>query len=233
LFKREELRDVYLYPHDCLLDLPSNSDIVFKYRILPSNLGKNYLFVMYQIADEIERGLHDIEEPMATILATMMLHIESKNLFKTLALTKENRLNRKTFNDCPVNLYTYKGVDINTFNKRVHMLKDKVECKFIEDYIHETMKLKTYGSCFFPISVNGDHLVLAINIRGCFLLTTGSRLQQQYVPFNEILGWSYSTTRFVLKVKNKETMFFNVIDLKTGYEVCNLLQTLAFLRFNQ
>ena len=214
--------------------------------------------LMYaQTARECALGYHNIEEPIATTLAAVTRILSETGQADALGPQPAELSHESTVDlfhtqqlwDCPLHLIA-RRVEPKRFAKNVEKIRPEIKAASLEAYLHEARKLSTFGAQFYNVERADDNtprklpleLVLAVNYYGIYLLDSKTRQELDSYALLNVLGWSSSSVRIVVKVKliapagsqssttqptGTATFRFNTHSPRMGREICDLLLNYA------
>lgn len=210
----------------------------------------NQRIMMMMSARELVWGFHNVEEDQAASLLAAATIIQAKSAASLIAPLPIPKAESPTdsfivgkFDDAPVNLVATKKTDARRFAKLVE--QKRMELSNNADYLSFLSSMRsvvpTFGAQFYRVQRNDecnlklpDDVVLAINYYGVFVLEVKSRAQLYHYTLLQVLGWSHSPVRVVIKVKLEEkgqsgtaTLKFNTHNPRMGKEICDLLLAYA------
>lgn len=215
-------------------------------------------FLFTQFTKEMSAGWHTyLSETQAMKLAALAKIIQENKSFETIGpLAAPVQASLPTFDlfikpevwQCPEKIYISKSkIDPKKFDKGVEKLATEIPAPMctVDASVDEAKQVQTFGCAFYtvrkvedksiPIKMPED-IVLAINYFGLMLLDGKTRAVIDHYPLLNVLGWSSSPVRVVIKVKlnapvgagiTTVTYRFNTYNPRMGKEICDLFLSYA------
>lgn len=231
---------------------------LFKRRIYPKVLGLEPMtsliqqnVVFHTIQSEIQFGQHCIDEDGALKLSALTKSILEAKIFTPIGPlerppSKEpsDQWGNSILYDVPTHLV--KKIESKKYLTKIEKLQTSMSSSF-DLWLNEAKILPTFGASFYNVTRIDDptipikmphELAIAVNYYGLRLIDRKNNSIVDHYPLLNVLGWSSSPIRFVVKVKlNKPigsgggismvTFRFNTYNPKIGKEICTLLYDYA------
>lgn len=138
---------------------------------------------------------------------------------------------------CPSFLKVDKFPDKVSKKLMESMFSNKSNDTIINGFLGLVKELPLFGAQFFEVTNTADpqfspSLILAINMKGVYLLKADTRVPEYYCALGSLLGWNCTPVLVVLVAKlerktktgvGKLTIRLNITNARVGREVCALL----------
>jgi hypothetical protein len=224
LFSKKEAKSD---DHDDWAANPGVRRFVLKRRIYTKGTGhepagaldkREQALLFHTVQTEVALGLHAVDEEPALRLAAIARTISDSGVLKPLGPlpriepaqaepTDQWALCR--LDDVPAGAMA-KKIDAKKWTAKVDKLQPTLQGQSLDMWISEARALPTFGCAFYAVVRNEDpsvpvklpaELAVAINYFGMRFIDTKTRAVIDHFPLLNILGWSASPIRFVVRVK--------------------------------
>lgn len=172
------------------------------------------------VQTEVALGQHVVEEESAVKMATIARTLQESNTLVPLgpiprpaqaSAEPSDLWVQLKLSDVPMGASLAKKNDAKKWAGRIDKMAASLGASQTLDlWLTEARAMPTFGCAFFPVVRNEDpnvplklptDLVVAINYFGLRILDRKGRSQLDHFPLLNVLGWSSSPIRFVVKVK--------------------------------
>ena len=139
----------------------------------------------------------------------------------------------------PSTIISVPGINITDIETRIiadyQSITDFSKEQVMVNYLHQTQKLKWYGSYIYNVQLQTSDLMmpqeflLAVNVEGLSFIDQRTKDNFQSFSYTEIDNWSYAARTLTVTMFHGGKIVNTILKTMQGIEICSLLEEYSYI----